>query len=206
MSESNFAHEYLTNRVIRTRNQQCYYFNEEGIYTAIDTNKIDETKFSGFSKNLEGTAFALGLDQKELGITKNHILLKRIVCMLKLGDSIEKFYHYLKTVTLDDFKSKGVELFIVGNGPITFLRNDGNNNKNTFDYVIVELFIKHTWEEGTKEDFAKKHSKELIKRAAKQLQKSHRLDKYNLNINSLKIKSVIITKDDRLIFDFELKK
>ena len=51
MSESNFAHEYLTNRVIRTRNQQCYYFNEEGIYTAIDTNKIDETKFSGFSKN-----------------------------------------------------------------------------------------------------------------------------------------------------------
>lgn len=98
---------------------------------------------------------------------------------------------------------RGLDRFVTRIDPPYFERLPGNNDKNTFDFIKLNIFVINEWPD--KKEYLKRNLDEIKKMAVKKLKTSKKFQSFGIPINFLKLTALTLTKDDRLEFVFELK-
>ena len=86
---------------------------------------------------------------------------------------------------------------------IRITRVYGNNKKDTFDFIYVDISV--NVDPSERKEWVIKYKKELIDIALNKLKEDNKFTKYNIPINFLKIGDIILRRDGILQIIFELK-
>lgn len=196
----------LTNKILRSRGGKIYYFDESGIYRSVLLSEVYSIKLDNLSYlRPNGEIFSYWLFIDDLFYVDDIRLVIKAISMLKEGDTIEKFKTYLDTVELENHsRPSGLDRFITKIERPEFERIPTNPNKNTFDYIFVEVNIVQEWE-GDRLTYIKKHKKQIFEMVLKKVQESKRFKKYGIPINFLKFTRVTLKRNSVLEFVLELK-
>lgn len=194
----------IKNLVLRKFNGDVYYFNDKGIYSKV---KIEEAKKMAFSNLIfreDGTCF---IDNTcfWMYIKPNQRLTTMAITKLEIGDTIEEFEEKIKSVKIKThIKPEGLERFITKINKPIFGKYPENLNKDTFDYIYMDLCIVHEWDENRKE-YIKKHIKKIEQKVLSKLEKDRKFKSYGVPLNFLKISRITLKKDDVIQFVLEMK-
>lgn len=94
--------------------------------------------------------------------------------------------------------------FITGIGSVHIEREPENKNKNTFDFVRVYASTKALPLEQ-KRQILSAYKREILRLILTKIKRSPNFQKYNISINFLRLTQCIITRDQQIVFGFELK-
>lgn len=120
---------------------------------------------------------------------------------------IDDIYEYIEQMPKRYFlKMKRIpgpyaDYVLTVNKPI-FRRDADNTNKNTFDFIDIEMVVRSG--DATKEK-VKANQKEIFDKAINKLNNSKQFQKYGVPVNFLKMYQFVIRKDGTLIISFCLK-
>lgn len=204
----------VKNKVLRKRENKLYYFDENGVYRCIPIEeaktkiekaeiKLDNIYMTG-DNEIEYRYWELCED---MGIQMSYNLLKKAICKLNEGDTIEVFSSYLSTVTLDKHsKPQGVDRFITKIENPEFVREPENIKKNTFDFIHVEVNIVTEWEQDRMQ-YIRDNENEIKKMVINKIENSKRFQKFGIPTNLLNLsKCTLSDKYNFIQFVFEVKK
>lgn len=197
--------EKIANIAIRSRKGNVYFFDKEGIYRKVTANEAIEMRLRHiYTRENGGVCIDLVEFARYIPNVTNQTLINKAICKLVPGDEIEKFEEYLQIVEINsNDKPQGLDRFITKIQKPYFMRNPENINKNTFDYIEINVNIVSEWEEDRKE-YIRKHREEIWQRVISKLKESKEFQRYGVPVNFLKAR-ITITKSSILKFTFELK-
>lgn len=204
----------VKNKVLRKRGNKLYFFDENGIYRCIPSEEA-KAKIAKAEIKLDNL-YMIGDDEIEyrywelnenIGIQMSYNLLKKAICKLKEGDTIEVFSDYLSTVTLDKHnKPQGVERFITKIEKPIFAREPENTNKSTFDFIYVDVNIVTHWKQDRMQ-YIKNNEEQIKKMVINKIENSKDFQKFGIPTNLLKLSRCDLSNRYNFIqFVFELKK
>lgn len=199
----------LINYVLRVCKKRVYYFDENKIYKSISLEMAKKRNLKGIHFVSEDRCFldvrySMYFPEIEY-CTENLVLWKKAVTKLKEGDTIEDFKNYLSSTRIESHeKPSGVDRFIGKIDKPIFVREPENENKNTFDYIYIDILIIQNWETD-KMEYIKENMYEIRRRVVEKLQNDRSFEKYGVPINFLKISRITLKRDSILQFVFELK-
>ena len=143
-------------------------------------------------------------------------IIKKIAPQLNVGDNFERFIELANKTEIkasikeedkieEIVKNKGeIWLFITKIYKPKIYREYGNNNKDTFDFIEVDVGVKAYFD--NKIQFIREHSKEILKVVIDEIRNHQDFKKYNIPINFLKLTNVTLTRSNYIRYLFELKK
>lgn len=156
--------DVIKNKPIRKYEGKFYYFDKDGIYRCVSEEQLDEKQRIEW-EDISRCFFARFI-YLEIGIMCNNVrLTRKAISKLKVGDTLEVFDEYLENTTFQKHnKPENLDRFIAKiNNPI-FQRIPENFNKDTFDYIFIEIMILSEWEED-RLSYIYKNQEEILKRA-----------------------------------------
>lgn len=195
----------ITNIVARQKAGLVFYFDENGIYRCISIEEAKKHKELRPIIRIDGSVSFDGSLYYSIG-NINGNLLKKCICRLKVGDSIENLDNYISSTTLERRpKAEGIERFITKiNRPI-FARIPENPNKKTFDFIFMQVNIISKWEKD-RGKYINDHLEEIKEIVIKKLKSSRSFQRYGVPVNFLRITKITLKRDNTLEFVLELKK
>ena len=198
----NIKEDVIKNKPVRKCGGKFYYFDEDGIYRCILEKELDESlkvKWNYMRFQELYTYYKLGIKFSNLN------LVKKAISKLKVGDTLEVFDEYLSNITFEKHKKpENLDRFITKiNNPI-FHRTPENLNKDTFDYIFIDVMILTEWEED-RISYIYKNKNEILKRVIEKLESNKKFQKYGVPINFLKVSRITLKRDSVLEFILELK-
>ena len=135
--------------------------------------------------------------------------IRQVLKKMKPGDNYEKFLDECSKFsyeTMNKLHMSELERFIARIDRISIERETDNFNKNTFDFIRVQVYLNEL--DDIKESVKEKVQKNLFDITNMVLDKinnNNYFKKYNVPIEFLKVSKITLTKDLRLEFLFELK-
>lgn len=197
---------FLVNYVIKGKDTKSYFFNEKGIFSSLPYSESVPPKY----KNVVQEGKLKGVWTKHIPLLWNNSSLERlkyIVNLLNVGDSFEKFCNLIDNpnITYPLSKQLGVNQFITSISQPNIRRSADNFNKNTFDFIDIEIFFKATMEKEAARSFILEHFHEIFDKAKEQLKKSIPFRKYGVSSNFLKCSYKIDFASSSIHFIFSLK-
>lgn len=191
--------------VFRQAKGNIYYFNDKGIYCKVTVDEAKKMKFTNLNIREDDTIW---IDYSFLKsyIYYNMVIAKKAITTLKVGDTIESLEEKIKNTKIDTHpKAEGLDRFITKIEKPRFGREPENDNKKTFDYIYIDLYIVHEWSEDKKK-YIKEHITEIQQRMVDKLETNSEFKSYGVPINFLRISKVTLKNDDVIQFILELKK
>lgn len=193
----------MKNRVLRLYKGVGFYFDWNGVYCS---GKIDELerKHVGGAQSLRYVRHRGDLYQPEISNVSPRVVSMSIT-KLKVGDTIDTFFNYIEETKENRIPlPTGIDRFITRIEPPAIEREFGNTDKNTFDFIYVDVCIIKSWDTDKKE-YIQANIKEIKRRVVEKIETSNRFKRYGIPVNFLKLTSITLTRDDVLHFIFELK-
>lgn len=197
----------IKNKVIRLRNKKVGYFDNEGVFREVSEEKAISMDFPELAVLEDGRVylrkwFTYSTPLKD----ENGRILQMAIAILKEGDTIDDLYNYLKILKPKKHTlPEGLDRFLAKMGRPEFVREPGNHNTKTFDFIHLDVYIVHVWETN-KIQYIKDNLPEIKERVIEHLQKYKSFQRYGVPVGFLKITNITLTHDDALHFIFELKK
>lgn len=189
---------FLTHYVLKEEKNLSYFFNKNGIFTSFPTKNI-KLKPSVF-KNVYSDGNWSGYIPKLWNINTNH--LKSVVSKLNVGDSFDYFCNLLY---YSNPKPQGIDRFITKIGKPDIYRSTENTNKNTFDFIGIEVFFLSTIDKKTAKIYIVNHLSEIFNKVKQVLISSKKYEKFGVPINFLKCSYKIDYTTSSIHFLFFLK-
>lgn len=196
----------IKNKVIRLRSKKVGYFDGDGVFREVSEEKAISMNFPELAVFDSGRLylrkwFTYSTPLKD----ENGRVLQMSIALLKEGDTIDDLYHYLNTLKPKKHAlPEGLDRFMAKMGKPEFVRETGNRNMKSFDFIYLDVFIVHTWETD-RIQYIKDNLPEIKERVIEHLQKYKSFQKYGVPVGFLKITNITLTHDDALHFVFELK-
>lgn len=196
--------KFVPYRTIRRCKGIEYYFDDDGIlksknmeYCQDSINLVDTFSIETENENM----FLKGMSFKYI----NLLALRKAIARLEVGDSIQKFEEIIDNVRIEHHeKKKGIERFITKIEKPIFERIPENENKNTFDFIRVDINIIKNFE--GKRKYIREHHNEICNMVLRKIEKDNRFLKYGIPINFLKIeKATLILRMNIIEFLFSIK-
>lgn len=205
----------LTNKVLRIRKQnghyKLYYFDEKGIYRCVSLEEaIRRNLIINSYWNLAEfvSEFPCGIWYRSYILDceiDNERIIAKAICRLEEGDTIKDLEYYLSITKIEKYpKPEGIERFITKIEKPQFVRSPGNNKKETFDYIYIDVNIISHWEEDRLK-YIQKHRKEIDEMVIDSLERSKEFQKFGIPVNFLKVSRITLRRDSVLEFVLELK-
>lgn len=193
----------MPNKVLRYSKGIGYYFNFYGVYCCGKREELLEKGIGG-ARSLPYIRHRSDLYQPDIGDISSRVISIAIT-KLKVGDTIDKFFEYIEEAKTNRIPlPTGIDRFITKIDTPSIEREIGNKNKNTFDFIYVDVCIIHFWETD-KRKYIKENMPEIKRRVVEKIESSNQFKRYGVPINFLKVTSITLTRDDVLHFIFELK-
>lgn len=189
---------FLTNYVLREEKSVSYFFNKNGIFSSIPTKNI-KLKPSDF-KNVSSNGYWSGYIPKLWNTNTNH--LKSVVSNLNIGDS---FDYFSNLIPYSKPNPQGIDRFITKISKPDIYRSADNTNKNTFDFIGIEVFFLSTIDKKTAKSYIKEHLSEIFNKIIQVLKSSKKFENYGVPINFLKCSYKIDYTTSSIHFLFSLK-
>lgn len=196
--------EKIKNNVLRKARGYAYYFNEEGVYRKVSAKEVKEIELLNINVG-EGNFWYYNVHNIRKTICENLNLANKIICKLKEGDTLENLEYYIENTKLEpNKKAEGLERFITRIETPRFERVPENTNKDTFDFIYIDINIVTTWEED-RIQYIKNNMKKIYKKVIEKLENCKAFNKYGVPTNFLKIARVDLKNNSILQFVLELK-
>lgn len=196
--------EKIKKNVLRKAGGYVYYFDEEGIYRKVPIGEVEKLNLLNVHIFEEGDFWYDQYDIRKL-ICENFNIAIKAICKLKEGDILDKLAYYIENTKIESHKKpEGLDRFITRIETPRFERVPENTNKNTFDFIYIDVNIVSTWEEDRKQ-YIKNNMDKIYKRITQKLESSKTFNKYGVTTNFLKIARVTLKNDSVLQFVLELK-
>ena len=189
---------YFKMRAVRHANNRIFYFDNDGIYRSVADDEYRKTR-------RVGTEVLTGLyvyDRITVDIPRcdemgysNGIIVKKAITKLVEGDSLEKLEKILEETKLEHRElPTGLDRFITRISQPEFIRIPGNDNRNTFDLVKVQVNIVsvNAWPGRNKYLFD--HILEIAKRVIEKIDKSREFARYGVPVNVLQTEKITLKK------------
>lgn len=203
------------NIALRKRLGHIYFFDDNFIWTkvpektAIDMGIRNIKKWESRVHNDYDLYGNLFIDPQ---IT-NLKVARKIINSLIPGDHITRLLTLAEEVRVEQRtheerleKERGktpVERFILTIRKPQIYREYGNNNRKTFDFVEVLVFIRSDFPD--KVGFFKAHHKEICDMIVEKIEKDKGFQRYGVPISFLELKTLSLSKSDFIRYLFELK-
>lgn len=205
----------LNKIVMRIRKGEVYYFNKKGVYCKIPLEKALKTnRFYNLDIRDDGSYFwntwapeLMIYNFSEEELPNNDTLRKKVVALLKVGDTIEDYKRLMKTVKIEKHpKPEGLDRFLGKISTPVYVREPENPNKNTFDYIYVDVcFVRAATEGEDIKEYVNRNFKFIKEKVLTKLKNSRSFTKYGVPVNFLTITRATIRKDDVIQMVFRLK-
>lgn len=196
--------EKIKKNILRKAGGYAYYFDEEGVYRKVTIEEV--AKLNLLNVHMLGKGdFWYDEYKIRILICENYIVSVKTICKLKEGDTLDKLAYYIENTKIESHKkAEGLDRFITRIERPRFERVPENTNKNTFDFIYIDVNIVSTWEEDRKQ-YIKNNMDKIYKRITQKLESSKTFNKYGVTTNFLKIARVTLKNDSVLQFVLELK-
>lgn len=192
---------------LRLKANNLYYFNSENVYSCISCEDAENAEFINFFKREDKSYYIMlyTIPLEQIFNITNIVLFQKCVCKLNLGDNLDILKHYCKNTKLENTpKLEGLKRFITKiNSPI-FQRIPENPKTNTFDYIIVSIYVVKYWDTN-KIEYIKEHINEIHELVINKIKNNSTFQKYGIPISFLKLGTATITNDCCIKYVFELK-
>lgn len=195
--------EKIKNNVLRKAGGYAYYFDEEGVYHKVPVGEV--AKLNLLNVNIREGDF--GYDKQQIGkvICEDLRLALKIICKLKEGDTIENLAYYIENTKLEPKKkAEGLDRFITKIKASRFERVPENINKDTFDFIYIDVNIVTAWEEDRMQ-YIKNNIQKIYNRIIQKLETNKAFSKYGVPTDFLKISRITLKSNSVLQFVLELK-
>ena len=195
--------ETIKNNVLRKTGGYAYYFDEEGVYRKVPVVEVAKLNLL----NVYIVEGDVRYDEPHIRkvICEDHRLATKIICKLKEGDRLDRLVYYIENTKLESHeKIEGLDRFITKIETPRFERVPENSNKNTFDFIYIDINIVTTWEED-RIQYIKNNMKKIYKKVIEKLENCKAFNKYGVPTNFLKIARVDLKNNSVLQFVLELK-
>ncbi len=198
----------FSNIIVRKKMNKFVYFNDEGKTKILNQNCIIKSDAINILVSKNGK---LGYSDADIyclphmGFT-NLPFLRMAYCKLKDGDTIEDLKRYYANA---GFSSKEplreIDYFVTKVNKPIFIRKPENIDKNSFDYIYIDLNLAIDWK-CDKLEYYKENRKDIDEMAVKKIENSQSFKKYGIPINFLKISRKTFKNQRRVLqYVFELK-
>lgn len=193
----------MKKRVLRFTKGKGYYFDDNGVYCSGNADELEKLGIRD-ARRIRYRITRSDLYQPDIdGISSRIVMIS--ITRLEVGDTIDKFFEFIETAKTNRIPlPTGIDRFITRIDTPSIEREIGNKDKNTFDFIYVDVCIIQLWDTDKKE-YIKANIQEIKKRVLEKIENSNRFKRYGVPINFLKLTSITLTRDDVLHFIFELK-
>lgn len=196
--------EKIKNNVLRKAGGYAYYFDEEGVYRKVPVVEVAKLNLLNVHMLGKGDFWYEEYFIRSL-ICQNANLAIKIVCKLEEGDTFDDLVFYIQNTKLRSHeKLGGLDRFITKIEIPRFERVPENSNKNTFDFIYIDINIVTTWEED-RIQYIKNNMKKIYKKVIEKLENCKAFNKYGVPTNFLKISRITLKSNSVLQFVLELK-
>ena len=196
---------YMINKVFVEREGHSYGFNYRGEFACIGKSSY-EGKEAKVNEELMADVFNFFTTT-----SAQFKLVRQIIAKLEIGDTIKTLNDKVvqeRKRRRDKYKEEhpddSFERFITKIDKPVFERATDNLQKETFDFIRVDVSIVTTWHEDRMK-YIQKNQHEITKRVIERIQDSKRFQAMGVPINFWKISSITLTRDSILEYLFELK-
>ena len=196
--------------ILRKNRDKVYFFDENGIYCSKNIKEIKTIDSDMRAEYYVGRSAIDGMYIMEEHYPEpkvDQVEKKMALRKMKLGETREHFQQLLLTTKKQRReKPTGLDRFITSMARPIIERETDNENKNTFDFI--RMYIGILSEEACEEnriEYIKQNQPVIVAKAISAIKDSKQFIKYNIPIDYLKLSQMTITKDDQLLFLFELK-
>lgn len=193
---------FLAYYVLKEKNDISYFFNEHGIFSSLPSKKTKPSIF----RNVTPKRNWSGHTPKLWNNTTTR-RIKYIIGLLNVGDSFDKFSDLISdpNITNSIPKPQGIDRFITKISKPDIYRSADNTNKNTFDFIGIEVFFLSTIDKKTAKSYIEEHLSEIFYKVKQILLSSKKYEKYGVPINFLKCSYKIDYTTSSIHFLFSLK-
>lgn len=194
---------FLANYVLKEKNYTSYFFNKHGIFSSLPSEKTKPPVF----RNVTSNGTCLGFTPNIWDSTSSRRRINLILGQLNVGDSFEKLSELVFNPNNTGFKPKpqGIDRFITKISKPDIYRSADNTNKNTFDFIGIEVFFLSTIDKKTAKSYIKEHLSEIFNKIIQVLKSSKKFENYGVPINFLKCSYKIDYTTSSIHFLFSLK-
>lgn len=167
----------------------------------IGVDPDDKTKHVSFNKDGFPMYYGKTVENFINGSLRNY--LESTYYFMPFAELLERIKYYIpdKSFVTKCPLGYSSEFVLTVNKPI-FRRDIDNTNKNTFDFIDVEMVIRST---DVNKEKVLKNKKEIFDKAISRIENHRSFKKYGIPVNCLKMYSFILRHDGTLIVSFELK-
>ena len=197
--------ENLINKILRKKGNTIYYFDSDGVYQSMPVSDLKNSNISNYFFREDGSMYYLEIRPREIGYDNGN-KLRKAICKMKIGDTIEELENYLSNIQLVKHpKPTGIERFVTRVDKPIFVRSNDNSNLKTFDYIYVDVNLISQWNQSKKE-YIQEHITEIEEKVISKMEKDAEFKSYGISINFLKTSRITLLKSKNVLqFVFELK-
>lgn len=195
----------LINKIVRKRGDTVYFFDSAGVYQSMPVSDLENSNITNYLFQDDGRVYYLDIRPSEIGYDNGN-KMKKAICQMKIGETIEQLEEYLSNVQLKKHpKPTGIDRFVTSVDKPIFVRSNDNPNENTFDYIYVDVNIIPEWHQNKKK-YILEHMDEIKEKVVSRIEKDAVFKRYGIPINFLKAARITLSKSKNFLqFVFELK-
>lgn len=196
---------YLTNYVLKGKDNMSYFFDENGIFSSLPYKETTYPNYKNVNPEGNHTGVCTGHVPKLWDSSIQRI--KYIINLLDIGDSFERFSALIDDPNITVSKTRPLEIdqFITRISNPDIRCSFDNPNKNTFDFIDIEVFFLTTIDKKIAKNFIKKHLSRIFNKVLQVLRSSKKYEKYDVPINFLKCSYKVDFASSSIHFLFSLK-
>lgn len=196
---------YLTNYVLKGKDNMSYFFDENGIFSSLPYKETTCPNYKNVNPEGNHTGVCTGHVPKLWDSSIKRI--KYIINLLNIGDSFEKFNALVNDPNITVSKTKPLEIdqFITKISNPDIRCSSDNPNKNTFDFIDIEVFFLTTIDKKLAKSFIENNFLKIFNKVQQVLKSSKKYKKYDVPINFLKCSCKVDHASSSIHFLFSLK-
>ena len=187
-----------------------YYFDNDGVVRRFQCRDLKfHPEIEGVSTRPNGSLYICPFDIL-LRFTGDDERKKRMaIARVNVGDTYKDVERYLNTVKPAEpgtRKVSGLDRFICRFYRPEFHRLPENTQKNTFDFIIMEVSVLSEEAIPNRDEYLRQNIQEISMRVTKKLESNRSFTKYGVPVNFLKITEATLNKRTGILrIQFELK-
>ena len=187
-----------------------YYFDDEGVVRRFQCRDLKfHPEIEGVSTRPNGSLYICPFDIF-LRVTGDDERKKRMaIARVNVGDTYKDVEHYLNTLKPAEpgtRKVSGLDRFICRIYKPEFHRLPENMQKNTFDFIIMEVSILSEEAIPNRDEYLQQNIHKICQRVVEKLKTNRSFTKYGVPINFLKATSITLNKRIGILrIQFDLK-
>ena len=200
---------------IKRIDDDIYYFDKIGICRTINVNEV--------RKQIEdGTCEIMGLwmsnDEEAIGVKRSScedirssVIWYKAIKRMDVGETTKRFLYLLNNPIIMEGPKvpksyKNLEFLVTGIDRPEFRRMPENENKETFDYIVVTIHFANPEFLRERDQFIKENARCFYKMAVNKIESDYEFAKFGVPTNFLRLsKATLVSRKDYLELIFELK-